>query len=262
MKFIDKLEQDSNISPVFDLAHFLQAELSARQSKNKSYSLRSFARDIDISPAHLSQILSRQRVPSDLMVEKCLQVLDLSNESKAIISAIDIRTKESRNEIIIDEFKEITKWCEIALISTIQTFPGINFEDILTENLGTKEEVEAALRKLENHEIIYTERDHYYPVQKTKSMYKSIISDEDKIAIIESMSENVMERIYDNFNMLLLVNKKDVGYAAMKIEQFYINLTQELAKRRKESQDGELAYLTAMGLVGMQESNLSNRTLS
>lgn len=256
MKFTNNPSEETYISPIFDLAHFLQMELLERQQKNRSYSLRSFARDIDISPAHLSQIISRQRTPSVSVANKCINSLKVSEFVKGKIRAIDIRTEKDKNEVVVDKFTGIVKWHEIALISTIKSNPGIHYEDLVTEKLVNEALTKQALLKLERAEIIYTEGQKYYACEVSKSMYKAFLSEDDQRQTFESFSEQTTSEIYDNFNMILLMNEEDLGYAVTKFEQFFINMTQELARKRDENPNKSKVYFTSMGILNIKKSKL------
>ena len=59
---------------------YLQKELEARKKRNQLYSLRAFARDLDISPSNLSEFLSAKRDFSQKNSLKVAQQLDLSQQ--------------------------------------------------------------------------------------------------------------------------------------------------------------------------------------
>src|ERR1700733_11819237 len=60
----------------------LVAELISRQRRNPAYSLRSFARDLGISPAALSQVLNSKRNFSRTNLTKVIEKLGLSPSEK------------------------------------------------------------------------------------------------------------------------------------------------------------------------------------
>lgn len=67
------------------LREVLRSELDRRQTRNPKYSLRAFARDLKMKPAHLSRILSGSRVPSGSLLESLLgRLSDLGPEGATI----------------------------------------------------------------------------------------------------------------------------------------------------------------------------------
>ncbi len=62
--------------------NLLKKELDSRKSRNPNYSLRSFARSLDISPSRLSEILSGQRM-SMKTANKIATKLKLNENAKA-----------------------------------------------------------------------------------------------------------------------------------------------------------------------------------
>jgi uncharacterized protein (TIGR02147 family) len=60
----------------------LEQELANRCEKNSRYSMRAFARALDIAPGPLSQILSQKRVPSYKMARQMLRCIELTPEDQ------------------------------------------------------------------------------------------------------------------------------------------------------------------------------------
>lgn len=60
----------------------IREELAQRCSKNPRYSLRSFARSLQLDPGALSRILSGKQIPSPTVAKKMLSLLDLKIEEQ------------------------------------------------------------------------------------------------------------------------------------------------------------------------------------
>ena len=69
---------EGQVSRAFDCRTMLKNELRARKSRNPSYSLRSFARDLTLSPSFLSRILSDSK---KLTFERAVVIAHLLNWS-------------------------------------------------------------------------------------------------------------------------------------------------------------------------------------
>ena len=112
-------------------------ELDRRKSLNNSYSLRAFARDLDISASGLSQILSRKQGVSIKVADKIVGKLTCSeNEKKwfcesvgalhARSSKVKIKCKSKIDEyensktefsvIQLEYFKVISDWHHFAIL--------------------------------------------------------------------------------------------------------------------------------------------------
>lgn len=62
----------------------LEAELLKRQSKNKSYSVRAFCRDLQIDPSYLSKVLNKEAALSLKSANKIALKLELDEEARKI----------------------------------------------------------------------------------------------------------------------------------------------------------------------------------
>ena len=69
----------------FDYRKALAKELKERQLRNPGYSLRSFARDLGLSPAALSQVMSGKRHFSKGNAEKVISALSLIEENEIVV---------------------------------------------------------------------------------------------------------------------------------------------------------------------------------
>ncbi|MDD0853988.1 TIGR02147 family protein [Halobacteriovorax sp. GB3] len=110
-----------------DFKEYLQAELDNRKKKNSLFSLRAFARNLGISPAQLSQIISGKRPLTITTAKKIVRALKLSPiESETFLQAVDPdfvskkKTRlsdEKRKKLKEDEFRLICDWEHFAILS-------------------------------------------------------------------------------------------------------------------------------------------------
>lgn len=61
----------------YGLANVLKTQLLLRQEANSKYSLRAFARDIQVSPSTISKIMNEKYVISDKMLNEIVDYLNL-----------------------------------------------------------------------------------------------------------------------------------------------------------------------------------------
>ncbi len=110
-----------------DIRDYLQKELSKKKEKNPLFSLRAFAKTLRISPAQLSQILSKKRPLTINIVKKIIKRLSLSPvESEKFLEAMNpdyINKKVARlsddkkRKLKDDEFRLICDWEHFAILS-------------------------------------------------------------------------------------------------------------------------------------------------
>ena len=107
----------------------LHDALAQRQSNNPSYSLRAFARDLDIDPSQLSKIMTGKRLLSEDLATQIVRELKLDHTEsmlfqesihrmKPTIDSIRIPTSDER--FILDDeshWKVIAEWEHYAVLS-------------------------------------------------------------------------------------------------------------------------------------------------
>ena len=87
----------------------LRRELESRCERNPRYSLRSFARSLDVTPATLSRILAGKRVPSYKLAQKLLNGLDLApTEQSAFIDSLTTTQKARDLTRVAPVFRKAT----------------------------------------------------------------------------------------------------------------------------------------------------------
>jgi uncharacterized protein (TIGR02147 family) len=121
-----------------DHRHYLQFEFEARKKRRPQYSLRAFARDMEVSPSSLSEFLTGKLIFSEeriLQVAKRLELdqqhvehwIDLirasASPSKADreVAAVRVRARSSagKGNIALELFEVISEWHHYALLELI-----------------------------------------------------------------------------------------------------------------------------------------------
>lgn len=116
----------------------IKDELSVRQKKNARYSLRSFARDLAISPARLSEILNKKQGLSKAYAEGIAQKLGFTSEQSdyfcTLVESSHSRSKTQRlaarqrirvllktpfQEITQDKFAVVSSWEHLAILEAL-----------------------------------------------------------------------------------------------------------------------------------------------
>ena len=111
-----------------DFRLLLQSELTRRCQANPSYSLRSFARFLELESSRLSKILRGDRPASVKLIPRLGQKLGLSQkEINAFCEAAqkrrspkDFRSKTSYMQLSLDVFESIEDWKHYAILELIK----------------------------------------------------------------------------------------------------------------------------------------------
>lgn len=98
----------------------LKNELVKRQKNNSAYSLRSFARFLEVSPATLSQVMSGKRSLSLKKLNIVMEKLGLTPDQQLrTLKKLEIEDDSIRSTVLLkdDQFKLISDWYHFAILS-------------------------------------------------------------------------------------------------------------------------------------------------
>lgn len=160
---------------------FLKQEFAERQRRNKHYSLRSFARDLDLHPGTLSSVMTGKRSLPKKSLEDIALRLGLSPKARFLFECSHLKRlapDQTRHVVENDEraFKLISEWEHFAILSLMNTE---DFEpDIawIASRLGlTTATVDIALKRLVEHGLVVIES----PTKWTKT--HQVISSSDGV---------------------------------------------------------------------------------
>lgn len=148
----------------------LKEELSKRCQRNQDYSLRAFARDLEMTPAQLSRVLNGKRHMSWEVANKVAQLAFKTKKERQVFShsfqwetAKDSHLKEQAlkklsllmksndsAQITLDEFALIAQWYHIPLLHYLELYADSFSCKQAATFLGIKEiEVKLGMERLE-----------------------------------------------------------------------------------------------------------------
>jgi uncharacterized protein (TIGR02147 family) len=166
------MEIDSRHTQRDDYRGILQQQLLKRLARNPQYSLRAFARDLDLSPGFLSALLGHRKGLSETRAASIAQKLSLSeNEQKLFSLLVRLETTEvpdeeariqsqideihaanvvlnEREDVQLEYFKVIGEWYHLAIRELVE-FKGFTGPEWIAERLSLRvETVVDALERL------------------------------------------------------------------------------------------------------------------
>lgn len=114
-----------------------------RVSNNPSYSLRAFARDLDLSVSYLSEVLTSKKILKATYIDQIILKLNLDENSATIFKEsclFENKGKSSLKEISKEDFNDINDPLVFALLSTFFLEDFVNDIDWISEKLRISKE--------------------------------------------------------------------------------------------------------------------------
>lgn len=104
------------------IAHLLKKEFTRRKAKNAAYTLRSFAKFLDVDHSQLSKILREERSAGKVFIEKVGKRLGLSHEEISLLHKRKAISKKLDYYTITDQiFESIANYKYDVLVELIKT---------------------------------------------------------------------------------------------------------------------------------------------
>lgn len=147
------------------IKNLLLQEFTQRQTRNSAYSLRAFARDLDLGVTSLSDVLAGKRNLSKTNLEKVMERLAVSPMEQDMIlrSRVgDGPSKEAQEErTLVDEdtFRLIADWHYLAILNLAKIKDNQANPFWISERLGIKaDDAEMAIERLLRLKLITVRR--------------------------------------------------------------------------------------------------------
>jgi len=220
---IDRVDELFNYFPMqiessLNYREFLKNQFDVKRAKNPSYSLRSFARTLDMSPSHLSRVLSGKKqislhmgvkVSEKLKLKKRenqfflnLIQLELSNDPEQKIKLLKKLEKNnfSYEYLDLEKFNIISEWYHFAILSLAKTHGFSPDPNWIAKRLGIQiNQAKRALERLINLNLLIEKDGSYIPLKNGN------ISTTDDIAS-QAIKENHRQNIEKSLKALIEVD--------------------------------------------------------
>lgn len=217
------------MEPTTDFRLYLQNELIRRCQKNPHYSLRAFARTLQIEASALSKILNAKRAVTPEMLTKLGLKLGLGRQElknfkgiKGALGHLDFDTVDA------DQFKIISDWYHYAILelTAVEDFrPNTKW---IAKRLGiTASEANIAVERLTRAGFLKIEKNRWTDVSGnlttvgnnfTISAFRNLQRQILQMAV-QSLEETPMER-RDQTSMTMAIDSKLLPQAKEKIKKF------------------------------------------
>jgi len=225
-----------------DLNIYLQQEFSVRCKRNPRYSLRGFAKLLELDPSTVSQLISGKRLASKKLVEKiCFRLETHPLEKEQLINRIDqikankkisrdpnvqFKTSENYKQLTLDAFQVISDWChyailELTFIEGFQSSPAW-----IARTLGiTAIETRAAIDRLKRLELI---EEHNGKLRKTDALITNGL-DGMTSSGLKQLQRQVLQKALDAIDSVPQ-DEKDISSMTMSIDPSKLHNARQLIK--------------------------------
>jgi len=238
---------------------YLQQELIRRCDRNPNYSLRSFAKTLNISSSALSGILNGKRPLTEKTTVRLAAALGLGNEEIETFRTTHARRKSGSDEAVqqlaLDTFACISEWYYLAILELVRTRSFRPDPAYVARALGlNRAQVNTAVERLQRLGLLRIEADGRW-VDTSAGGRLTAIEEDLTSAAAKLLQKRILELGIDAINevpldrrsntaMTVAVDAQDLPEARRRIQKF----RRELADFFEKSSTPEHVYHLAIAL--------------
>ena len=216
-----------------DLSLLLHNILKERQERNQNYSIRAFARDLNISSGRLSDILNRKYIPGPSISNRIVKALSLDNGDYQIIQKIIENSQKVKKELggahqlSENEFSMIAEWHHFAILNIMETSNYLDEFSWIAHRLNLSEvTIRESFEKMMSLGLIEIKDGKHVPTYKnlttTHNIPSQILREANRQAIMQSLYslEHDPSDIRDITSIVLPVNMANLSKAKETAREF------------------------------------------
>lgn len=209
---------------------YLQAEFLRRCRVNKNYSMRAFARDVDLDQSLLSKLLRGKRDFTPSSLQKIASNLSLT--PKEIASYLNQSTSNKHLQIEEDCYHIFSDWFHFAILELVKTKSFQNDIKWISETLNlTQTETKEALERLERigfieqteNEILLLKPDNKWANLESTTRARKKLQEELSVKNTEAI-QHVPFSQRENASLTIACNSNILPEVKSKIQTFWQEL--------------------------------------
>lgn len=229
-----------------DLIELLNIDYQRRCEKNKSYSLRAFARDLDVQAATLSHIMRRKRAASAEIKQKIYDALKLSVDQRNYLNNQTDEDLHRFDKRDMDVFISLSEWYFDAICELVRLKGFESNIEFVSSRLGISyDEAKSSLDRLFEMGILKeTPNKTWIDSNENSIVYGG---DQTNFALqrlqrqllekgIEAL-EKTPKKDREQASMVMAINKKDLPEAKAKIKAFHQELCAYMQRPNRDSDE-------------------------
>lgn len=239
----------------------LKLELHRRIEKNRRYSLRAFARDLDLPAGSLSKILAKRLPVSPKIASKLAKKLGLSAEMiESFVCMAELGASRSKRKAALmahDRFQLISDWFHFAIVELTSLKDFESNSNWITKRLGIRlSEAKSAIDRLKRlgmlseKEGVFRRTDDLVfvpggtPSEAGKKFHTQIL----RRALSSLRSQPTQERDFES--MIVRFRSADMERAKEMIRDFH----QRFAAEIESGSDHDRVYCIGIQFFGMDKA--------
>lgn len=253
-----------------DPRHFVRDELELRQSRRPQYSLRAFARDLEISASYLCEFLNGRQGLSKARVFEIGEKLRLSPDQRdhfwdliesrygrtlaakrAALHRAKDRLRDPENQLSREKFLAIADWYHFALLELLTVNPMFTASKMAETLAVSPDEVSVALARLEKLGLI---------TQRSDKNGFDVLEDESTVGGMGSDSAIQMAHEHTLKKHLEFCREKDYANRENVSMTFSIN-KEQWPELRRDLQKAVLKVVSAHGHSVLNKDQVISLTL-
>lgn len=259
-----------------DYRGILEQRYSERHSRNPSYSLRAFARDLEISVSRLSEVMNRRNHLSAQSADQIAQRLDFDEDERAyfrdLVDAQTARTESQREQaqlrllkyrfaddetqVTMDQFKLIAEWYHFAIMELFKTKDFVCEPDRIAGILDIDADVaKEALSRLVRLNFVEEKAGEYRLVRS-----RTFTDCKSRSSALRNFHERVLEKAVEALGTqvrserVTLAAIGAVGKEAVEGMRVDINeLAKNFATRRTKQEDADHVYCLTVNFFRLDQ---------
>lgn len=252
---------------------YLKNAFEKRCLKNPSYSLRAFARDLDVPAANLSNALNGTRGFSQETIEKISRKLSLSYEETQFLKSLclkDFSKSKKNKEDAVQKIKEaflyqvqlsdqkvnlISDWYHLAIMALLDTKDFDSDHEWIAERLGLHRKViDQAIERLISIDAIkkvnglYQTTGHFFvdpkdiPSRAVREFHRQILAKADEALEMQDVQNREFATV------LMNLDKNKLKAAKEKIKKFREEFVEEFTPDKESAVQHQEVYSISLQL--------------
>jgi uncharacterized protein (TIGR02147 family) len=225
------------------MVNHIQNVFLERCRSNEQYSLRAFARSLNVPVSSLSEIMNEKRPMTKRLRNKIGSALHMSDEQ---IQAFELKEKATSpqnsleadyRQLALDSFYIISEWYHYGILQLMRTKGFKHDPKWMAQRLGIHpQDVEVALERLKRIGVIQEKAGKLIDITKGKTSHirSDFTNEQLKSFQIKAMEKSIVAvkevpiQFRDNTSMTMAISKKAMPFAKEEIKKFRRKLTKKL----------------------------------
>lgn len=235
---------------------FLNQIFEERKSRNSSYSVRAFARDLDIGKSTLSEVLTGKRKLSKNNLTKICEKLEVSEHQKKLLASDNLQQRVSPQELEHLHFKEdqlklIANWYFLAILNLTKVKKNQAKPEWISKRLGIdKLQAEEALEILLRMKLLTVKRGKLIrtsnPIHSTEDIPSNALKKHH-----QQMLEQAERSLYNDPTEIREISTVTMGFKTQDFEKarkLIRNFRKRFMREVETVDPGEADEVYALGL--------------